>query len=332
LDQTSRPFIVAIFTVAILAVGTGGYVFIEGWPVLDSLYMTVITLTTVGYGEIRQISHFGRLFTIALILLGVGFYLYVVGNFIQFLLEGKIREILGRRRLEKQISKLNNHYIICGYGRIGQVLCRYLIQKYLDVVVIEKDEARLPRLNDDGVLYILGEATDEKILLDAGVKRAKGLLTALATDADNVFLVLTAKHHNPELLIVARASQETTKKTLYAAGADKVISPYDLGARRMAHAILRPTVIHFLELAFSDDKTDIQVEEFPVTEASKLAGVRLFESGIRKDLNLIIISIKKPDGSMQFNPSADSVLEPGDVVIAVGENRNLLRLAKLLKP
>jgi voltage-gated potassium channel len=265
-------------------------------------------------------------------MLGVGFYLYVVGNLIQFLVEGKIREILGRRRLEKQIGKLTDHCIICGYGRIGQVLCRFLIQKYLDVIVIEKNEARLPTLNEDGVLYILGEATDEKVLLAAGIKRAKGLLTALATDADNVFLVLTAKQLNPDLMVVARASQAATKKTLYAAGASKVISPYDLGARRMAHAILRPTVIHFLELAFADDKTDIQVEEFPVSPASKLVGVKLYESGIRKDLNLIIISIKKADGSMMFNPSADTCLEADDVVIAVGENRNLMRLARRLKP
>ena len=294
--------------------------------------MTVITLATVGYSEVREISQYGRMFTIVLIFLGVGFYLYVVGYLIQFLVEGRIRAILGRKKLEHQINKLRNHFIVCGYGRIGRVLCRYLIQKYIDVVVIERDERRMPTLNTDGVLYLIGEATDESNLIKAGIQRARGLLTVLATDADNVFLVLLAKQRNPHLFTVARAEQNATKRTLYAAGADKVISPYDLGARRMAHAILRPTVIHFLELAFSDDDTDIQLEEFPVTAKSSLAGVALLDSGIRKNLDLIILSIKKADGEMHFNPSADSVLEAGDTVIAVGQHRSMMKLTKLLNP
>ena len=240
MDRNAHPIIYILLSVVILAIGTAGYVLIEGWPPLDGLYMTVITLATVGYGEIREISQTGRIFTIALIFLGVGFYLYVVGNLIQFLVEGRIREVLGRRKLDKQISALRNHFIVCGYGRIGRVLSRYLIQKYLDVVVIERNEDRIPVMDTDGVLYIIGEATNEETLIRAGIRRARGLLTVLATDADNVFLVLTAKNHNPEVFTVARADQNSAKTTLYAAGADKVISPYDLGARRMAHAVLRP--------------------------------------------------------------------------------------------
>ena len=187
-------------------------------------------------------------------------------------------------------------------------------------------------MDADGILYIIGEATDENSLIKAGIRRAKGLLSVLATDADNVCLVLTAKNHNPEIFTVARADQNSAKTPLYAAGADKVISPYDLGARRMAHAVLRPTVIHFLELAFSDDDTDIQMEEFPVSERSALVGKSLLESNIRHDLDLIIISIKRADGTMLFNPSAHNHFRVNDTVIAVGENRNLMRLARILNP
>jgi voltage-gated potassium channel len=234
--------------------------------------------------------------------------------------------------LDKQISALSNHFIVCGYGRIGRVLSRYLIEKYLDVVVIERNEDRIPVMDADGVLYIIGEATNEETLIRAGIRRARGLLTVLATDADNVFLVLTAKNHNPEVFTVARADQNSAKTTLYAAGADKVISPYDLGARRMAHAVLRPTVIHFLELAFSDEDTDIQIEEFPVGEKSTIVGATLADSNIRQSLDLIIISIKRADGTMLFNPSATNHFRIGDTVIAVGENKNLLALSRLLNP
>jgi voltage-gated potassium channel len=321
-----------LLSVLLAAVGTAGYMAIEGWGLLDSFYMTIITLASVGFMEVHQVSPPGRVFTVVLILLGVGFTLYVAGNVVQFLVEGRIREILGRRRLEKQIGRLANHYIVCGYGRIGRVLCRYLLHKYLDVVVIEKSEHRIKAMDEDGVLYLLASATDEETLVKAGIRRARGLFTALATDADNVFLVLTAKQHNPGLFVVARAEQNTTRKMLYAAGANKVISPYAIGARRMAHAVLRPTVIEFLELAFSDENTDIGVEEFVVQPDSGLVDKTLIESGIRRNLNLIILSIKKASGEMCFNPSADTRIEAGDTVIAVGEEKSMLKLFRLLRP
>ena len=327
-----RPLTIGLLTAAILVIGTVGYALLEDWPLFDSLYMTVITLTTVGYGEIRDIGVVGRLFTIVLIFLGVGFYLYAAGNFIQFLVEGRIREILGRRKLDHQIKRLKDHFIVCGYGRIGRELSKYLIRKYLDVVVIENDPQRLPALNEDGVLYLIGNATDENLLLKAGIQQAKGLLTVLATDADNVFLVLIARNLNPELFIVARATADESKRTLYAAGAGKVISPYDLGARRMAHAVLRPTVIHYLEMAFSDEETDIHIEEFPVKENSRLIGVSLQDSGIRQDLNVMIISMRRADGTMLFNPSARNRFRVGDTVIAVGDSKSLLDLSRILSP
>ena len=304
--------------------------FIEGWPLMDALYMTVITLATVGYGEVHPVSPIGRVFTLVLIFLGVGFFLYVAGSIIQFLVEGRIRHVLGRRKLDTQINKLNNHFIICGYGRIGRVLGRFLIEKYVDVVVIERSEKRIARLDEDGVLYLIGEATDEEVLKKAGVDRAKGLVTAVATDADNVFLVLIAKELNPKLFIVARASQNTTKKTLTAAGASKVISPYDLGARRMAHAILRPSVIKFLEMAFADESTDIVMEEIAVGPRSEFVGQTLMASQIRQKFDLILIVIRKPDDTMLFNPKADTIIDAGDIMVVVGSAKSLIEIKGML--
>jgi voltage-gated potassium channel len=318
--------------VCLLVFGAAGYMVIEGWPLMDALYMTVITLATVGYGEVHEISSEGRLFTVFLIFLGVGFFLYVVGNVIQFLVEGRIRHVLGRRILDKQISKLKNHFIVCGYGRMGQALCGYLIQRYLDVVVIEQNPDRVPVMDKDGILYVLGGATDEATLMKAGIKRARGIISVLGSDADNVFLVLIAKRLNPDIFVVARANQNESEKTLYDAGTDKVVSPFALGARRMAHAILRPTVIHFLELAFVDDNTDIHVEEIPVSASSKLVDVSLQDSGLRQDFDLIIISIKKADGTMCFNPKALHQFEAGDTIVAVGSRKGLMQAAKILNP
>lgn len=302
---------------------------IEGWSLMDAFYMTIITLATVGYSEVNPVSMEGRIFTVVLIFLGVGYFLYVVGGIIQFLVEGRIRLVLGRRKLDTQINKLKDHFIICGYGRIGRVLARFLIEKYVDVVVVERDERRIAKMDDDGVLYLVGEATDENLLERAGIHRAKGLVTAVATDADNVFLVLIAKQLNPDLFIVARASQNETKKTLRAAGADKVISPYELGARRMAHAILRPTVIKFLEMAFADETVDIQVEEAKIRPDSELVGKSIKDSGLRQNYDLITIFIRKSDGQMIFNPNADTILEAGEILVVVGSAKNIKRLQRI---
>jgi len=332
LDRTTHLIITILVSASLVALGTAGYMLIEGWPVLDSLYMTVITFSTVGFGEIRQLSPAGRIFTLILIVLGVGFVAYVIGNVIQFLVEGRIRLILGRHKLDKKIDRMNSHYIVCGYGRMGRALCRYLSQRHLNFVVIEKNTNRIPVMNEDGILFIAGEATQEANLNKAGIKRASNLIATLGTDADNVFLVLLARGLNPNLYVVARASQDETKKPLYSAGANVVVSPFDIGARRMAHAILRPNVIRFLELAFSDESTDIHIEEVKVAASSTLVDVTLKDSGIRKTYDLIILSIVKEDGTMLFNPSADTKINAGDTVVAVGCHESLVKLGEVLSP
>jgi voltage-gated potassium channel len=331
MERKSHFTLSIILTVGLVLIGTSGYMLIEGWPFDDAFYMTIITLATVGYGEVHQISDTGRFFTIILIVAGVGYFMYVVGLIVQFLVEDRIREVLGRRKLDKQIAKLKDHYIICGYGRIGRVLARYLTERYLDVVIIEKNADRQAAMDEDGVLYLVGEATDESLLLRAGIRSAKGLITAVATDADNVFLTLIAKQLNPGLFIVARAIQNTAKRTLQAAGAAKVISPYDLGARRMAHAILRPTVIKFLELAFTDESTDIMMEEIRVRSTSSLLNVALKDSGIRQRLDLIILTIKKADGQLIFNPRADTRIETDDTLVVVGQAKSVNQLEKMMR-
>jgi voltage-gated potassium channel len=313
--------------------GSAGYMIIEGWNLTDALYMTVITISTVGYSEVHSMSQPGRIFTIFLVFFGVAFFLYVAGSLVQFMVEGRIRDILGRRTLNKKIENIKNHYIICGYGRIGQVLYNH-IQAYqqINAVVIEKNPDLVARMESEDILYVSGDASDEEILLKAGIKRAKALIAVLATDIDNVFLVLTARQLNPGIYIMARASSQRAKSKLKAAGANHVESPYDTGAVSMAQRILRPSVSSFLDFVFDYTLKDIQMEEFPVAPGSPLANVMLKDSGLRQKYDLIIIAIKRPDGRMIFNPSFEAVMNAGDTLIAMGKNENLLALEKILKP
>jgi voltage-gated potassium channel len=332
MTKTRHLAISIALSLLILFTGTAGYMIIEGWRFLDALYMTIITISTVGYREVNQVGDVGRLFTIFLVLIGVGFTFYVMAAVVQFMVEGRVRLIMGRRRLDKKIDRLKNHFIICGYGRIGRVLCRNLQRTSHDLVVVEKNPDLIPVMDEDGVLYVAGDAADEANLIKAGVKRAKGLVAALATDTDNVFLVLSARQLAPDLNIIARAGRQGSKNKLRAAGANSVESPYEMGAASMAQRIIRPTVTNFLDLAFAHSRKDIQMEEIPVSQNSRLTNVALKDSGIRQDFNLIIIAIKKTDGTMQFNPSFEATLGPEDTVIAVGEEKNLQKLEKILNP
>ena len=313
-------------------IGTFGYMTIEGWGLLDSIYMTLITMTTVGYGEVHAMGHAGTIFTIILVVLGAVSFLYVTSALVQFLVETQIRTILGRRVLDKKIKQMKNHYIVCGYGRIGLVLCNNLQAHAINPIVIEKEQSHIEQMAAQNILYISGDATEEDVLLRAGIERAKVLIAALATDTDNVFLVLTARQLNPEIFILARASSVKARVKLSAAGANRVESPYEVGAVTMAQRLLRPSVTNFLDLVFAYNRKDIQMDEIPVTETSALAGVMLKDSGIRQKYNLIIIAVKTQDGEMLFNPSHDTLIRAGDTVIAMGKTENLAELEKELHP
>ena len=330
---TSKHLVItAILSAIIIVTGTSGYMFIEGWSFLDAFYMTVITISTVGFMEVQPMGDMGHLFTIFLVFTGVGFTLYVAAAVVQFMVEGRIRIIMGRRRVDRKISHLSDHYIVCGYGRIGRVLCKKIRRRPIDVVVLEQNRDLVSQMDEDKVLYICGDASDEENLLKAGIKKARGLISVLATDTDNVFLVLTARQLAPDLSIMARTSRESARKKLMAAGATSVESPYEMGALRMAQKILRPTVTSFLDLAFAHSRKEIQMEEIPVNSSSKLANVMLKDSGIRQKFDLILIAISLANGEMLFNPSFEYVIKPGDTVIAVGENENLQQLEKTLNP
>ncbi len=316
--------------ILVVAGATAGYVFLEGWSVLDSLYMTVITVTTVGFGEVHPLSHQGRIMTIVVTMVGVGTVLYILGMLTQLVVEGRLREMMGRRSMQRKIRSLKDHYIICGFGRIGSLVYDMLQASGLEILVIDSSEEALARLEEEGGNFILGSATEDEVLLDAGLERARGLVATVQSDADNVYIVLTAKGIRPDLYVVARSTEAGSERKLKRAGADKVVSPYLIGAQRMAQTVIRPTVADFVELTFLNTHKALQMEELKVGSHTELAGVSLKDSGLRQRLDLIIMAVRKPDGEMVFNPPADTVIQVSDTLIALGPSPSMNKLAKIL--
>ena len=321
-----RHVIILIFLSSILiSFGTLGYMFVEGFPFVDALYMTIITLTTVGFGEVRPLDQAGRLFTIALIFLGAGFVAYNLAYFTQLLLDGNLLELYRRRKLKNRLEQLQDHFIICGYGQMGQIVLEELLRNKVSVVVVENDSAVLTRLRERDILHLDDDATEEETLIAAGVKKARGLISVVSKDTDNVFIVLTARDLNKDLMILARAGSPGSEKRLSKAGADRVVSPYAIGAIRIAQNILRPTVTDFLELALSGEGMELSMEEICIPEGSDMVGKELMSSGIRSRYNLIVVAIKRRDGTMVYNPSPQEVFEAGDILVAIGPQENLAR-------
>ncbi len=318
--------------ILIMLMGTLGFKLIEGVSVFDAFYMTIITITTVGYGEVFPLSKIGRIFAIFLIVGGTSYILFSVSIVTQIAIEGRLRNLLGRRRLNMEIRKMRNHYILCGYGRMGKVIAKELREKKARLVVIDRDVDDAQQLEEMGVIFIHGNATDEDVLLDAGLKNAKALIISLSTDADAVFCALMARDLCPGIEIVARAIESGSSRRLKAAGVTHVVSPYATVGRSMANSILRPEIYDILDGVFQDEKRTIRMEGSPVSEASELSGVSLRQAPIRQRLGLIIIGVKLKNGEMIFNPSPDYVIQPGDTLISMGEVENLEKLADWLNP
>lgn len=319
-----------LFIVAVSSLGTAGYMLLEGWGLLDAAYMTLTTMTTVGYQEVRPLSDTGRVFTMLVIIFGVTGIFAVIGVGSTIILQVQLNKLFGRRKLEKKIAKLKNHYIVCGYGRMGRIICQELARKGIPFVVVEKNREVFETI-DESILAIHGDDSREETLLQAGIDRARGLVSVVSSDAANVYITLTARQLAPKIFIVARAGEEGSEKKLLRAGADKVISPYVIGGGRIAQAILRPAVVDFIELVTQSEHLDLQMEEVEVTGQSSLCNVSLPESGIRQNLNIIIVAIKKSAGHMVFNPSSATVLEAGDRLIALGGMESLGRLEEIAR-
>ena len=312
-----RLIFALIFITCVVIAGSAGYMLIEGWSCLDSLYMTIITIASVGYKEIHDLSPNGRIFTIILIISGVGSVTYALTTIAKIVVEGEIQEIFGRKRLEKKIKELKNHYIVCGYGRMGRIICRELKEKDIKFVIIEKEPDTFE--SGEETLVLKGDATKDENLKEAGIEKAKGLISVLPTDAENLFVVLSARELNPKLFIVARAGEEGSEQKLLRAGADRVVSPYHIGGLRIAHTVLKPAVVDFIEFATKSGNIDLQMEEITVQNNSKLAGLTLDECGIGRDLGIIVVAIKNASGDMKFNPTFRTAIKAGDTLIALGE-------------
>lgn len=314
----------------ILLFGAGGYMLIEGSSFLDGLYMTIITITTVGYGEVVALSKVGKIFTMVLIFTGVSFVLYVFGKMTEAVVEGGLRKAFGRINMDQKLSKLENHYIVCGYGRIGNVICQSLKDNKRDFVIIESDPAETKNIASKGFLFVEGEAADDEVLIKAGIKRAKGLIAVVSSDAENVYITLSAKELNSKVFVMGRTSGKKGAETkLLRAGADKVISPYYIGARQMANMLLRPTVIDFLDLTFHAGEMGLRLEELVVPENASFANMSLMDSGIRKNYEIIVVAIKRRgEAQMIFNPSHQTIIKPGDIIIILGEHQDIRRLER----
>ena len=314
----------------VLLLGTAGYMVIEGWPLLESFYMTVITITTVGYGEVGTVSEPGRVFTVFLIFAGMGIMAYTLGIVAQIMVEFQVRDLIGRRKLGLKLKNIKDHYILCGYGRIGVVIAHELKSNGIPMMVIDQDPQSKEKLRQQEIPYIIDDATSEEVLIEAGIMRAKGLVTVVLSDADNLFITMTARGLNKDLFILSRSDQEATEKKLLRAGANKVVMPYRLGGLRMVHTILRPAVTDFFDFAMQDKNIELKMEELKVLEKSKLNGVRLMDSGIRQEMNVIIVAIRDKLGNMSFNPSSKVAMEAGTTLIALGPTGDLERLERIL--
>jgi voltage-gated potassium channel len=310
--------------------GTLGFIFIEHYPVFDAFYMTLITISTVGYGEVHPLSHAGRVFNSFLIFFGVTIMLLAVGGMTQAIIELELNQYFGKRRTKKMIDLLQSHYIVCGFGRVGRGAALELQRAGVPFLVVDRNDERVEWAMKLGMLAVLADATDDQTLSDAGVSRAKGLIATLQSDADNLFVILSAKAIKPALLVSARIASEQSEKKMRLAGADYVFAPYDMTGNRMAQVMLKPHVSQFIDFTTKGIGLDVGIEQVRVPATSGQISKTLQQMQIRRELGVIILAIRKSDGRMLFNPPAEAEIEAGDFLIAMGETANLQKLEQML--
>ncbi|MFQ5878294.1 MAG: potassium channel family protein [Acidobacteriota bacterium] len=331
MSARKRLYLAFALLSAVVFIGATGFHYLESWPWFDGLYMTLITITTVGYGETHPLSPEGKLFNMFLILMAVTAGGFLITTSTQAMLQFELRHFLGRRRMQRELARLRDHYVICGAGRVGRTVARELHDRGVAFAIVEKDPDRARWAIEQGYPIVIGNAHSEADLRRALIDNAVGLVAAVTSDAENLYIVLTARGMNPGLKIIARASEEEATPKLLAAGATEVVSPYHFVGRRIAHLLLQPHVIDFLEAAFGNQRLDVQLEEVDVPAGSGLAGKSLAATEIRQNTGVLVIALRRPDGSLDVNPGPGAVIHAGDCLIAVGSAEHLKKLGALAR-
>ncbi len=324
-----RLRVVLLLGLMVFASGVFGFMAIEKMSIVDAFYMTIITLSTVGFQEVKPLSPAGRVFTSALIISGVGVFTYSVTSLSQFLMEGEIKNLFEAKRRRDMMRSLRNHVIVCGFGRVGERICEELSKEGVPFVIIDDDPKRVELAESKGYLFVYQDTTEAEALEKANVREAKTLIAALGDDADNLFLAITAKELNPRIMVVARANSAQNIRKLVKAGADKVIAPHIIGAVRMAQAAIRPVVSDFVELATTGKDLQFLLEEVRIPEESPICGKSILELELRKKTGAIIIAMVKK-GKVIKSPEPTEVLEAGDLLIALGSREDIAKLERLI--
>jgi voltage-gated potassium channel len=330
-------FLIPLGLLCLLVVaGTLGYHWIEGWTLNDSLFMTIITMTTVGFGEVHHLSSQGQHFTIVFLVLSIGTFGYSVTELISFIFEGQIVQAVRERKMRRAIWRIKDHYIICGGGDVGREIARAFRRERKRFLIIERNLQSSELARDESIIFVEGDASDDEVLLEAGIERARGLIAALPDDESNVFVVLTARQLNPGLVIVSQASERPTLRKLLKAGADRVVSPKEIAGQRMAAFILRPSILNFLDVMVGGEELGMRLEEIPLERGSPLLDKNLREAGIGQHTGAIVVGINGPDGHTRVNPTTTSTLssitlKEGDVLLALGNEEQLGRLTTFVR-
>ena len=324
-----RRLLLGIYAlIIIVAIGVIGYMVIEGWSFLDAIYMTITTITTVGFREVHPLSQAGQIFSIFIIIGGVGGALYVLTTIMGYIIEGQFGITVGRRRMKNKIARLKKHFILCGYGRVGESIALTFNEEGTPFVVISKDEEHVAKAEKEGYLAILGDATSDDVLKEAGIERAYGLVSAVGSDTDNTFITLSAREARPDLFIEARSSNPESEGKLRRAGANRVISPHAIGGRRMAMLALRPAVVDFIDTITSGRGRELQLETVDVVSGSPLIGQTMGQAKSRAGIT--VLAMRKENGTLIANPPDEGVIEEGDRLIVIGTKQRLSALEKIL--
>jgi voltage-gated potassium channel len=307
-----------ILLLGVVVFGTIGYMLIEGWDAWDSLYMTVISVTTAGYKEVHPMSRAGELFTMVVLTIGVATVLYSFSFVMARVVEGDLESRWVRRRRARMLDELTNHFIVCGFGRMGLIIAQEFARQGIPFVIVERDSERMQQAVDAGFLAVEADASSEQVLKRVQIDRARGFIAAVSTDAENVYAVLTARLLRPDLYIIGRAETEDAKAKLVRAGADRVVSPYQIGGLQLAQTALRPAVVDFVQIATSSENIELNMEQVHIREGAVLAGRSIVEANLRQRFGVVVVGIQRSDGRMEFNPPPDAVMRAGDHLVVLG--------------